>query len=217
MAAVTATATAGGTKDGRENFVLCNVELGPVYIAWKRERERRIEKKRSGSGGKREEWRIYYRATADRGDWSRILKDNSWGRTFKWWYRVIETRLIKGRLNGSLRISAAQICGKEIAEFKREYNIRVEWLWRFSINWKIMFSVSIGGYARTFLRISANLVIVRAPSFVTFILDARDAEEEKEEERERDEGDFPLKLCLVRPWEPHLYQELYALFSTSST
>lgn len=52
-------------------------------------------------------------------------------------------------------------------------------------------------------------------STVTFILDVRDTEEEEEEERR--EGDFPLKLCLVRPWEPHLYQELYALFSTSRT
>lgn len=41
MAAVTATATVGGTKDGRENFVLCNVEPGTaVYV---RERKSYIE------------------------------------------------------------------------------------------------------------------------------------------------------------------------------
>lgn len=52
---------------------------------------------------------------------------------------------------------------------------------------------------------------------MTFILDVRDVEEEEEKEEEGDEGYFLLKLCLVRPWELHLYQELYALFSTSRT
>lgn len=44
-------ATAGGTKDGRENFVLCNIELRPVYNARKGKRE--IEKKRSGKEKKK--------------------------------------------------------------------------------------------------------------------------------------------------------------------
>lgn len=55
MAAVTATATAtaGGTKDGRENFVLCNGELGTiVYVLCVRERyisrERKAEIEKKG-------------------------------------------------------------------------------------------------------------------------------------------------------------------------
>jgi len=45
------TATAGRTKDGRENFVLCNVELGIVYIL--RERKICVERKRSKNRGKK--------------------------------------------------------------------------------------------------------------------------------------------------------------------
>lgn len=54
------------------------------------------------------------------------------------------------------------------------------------------FFVSIGTNFSPNLRKPRN-----CSSTVTFILDVRDAEEEEEEER--DEGDFPLKLCLVRP------------------
>lgn len=78
MAAVTATATAGGTKDGRENFVLCNVELRPVcttfYIYKERERQRgkkgeaEIEGKEKNNG---------FITSCNHGDRSRILKDDS--------------------------------------------------------------------------------------------------------------------------------------------
>lgn len=50
VAAVAATATAGGTKDGRENFVLCNVELRTVYTVQGKERETEIERKGRSSG-----------------------------------------------------------------------------------------------------------------------------------------------------------------------
>lgn len=75
---------------------------------------------------------------------------------------------------------------------------------------KNSFFVSIGANFSPNLRKSRNCT-----STMTFILDVRDAKEEEKEEK--DEGDFSFKLCLVRPWEPHLYQELYALFSTSRT
>lgn len=52
--AVTATATVGGTKDGRENFVLCNVELGTtIYVRERKsciEREAEMERKGKNSG-----------------------------------------------------------------------------------------------------------------------------------------------------------------------